>query len=62
MKNGHTQSCGCINYSIGEKNITQLLKLNNINFIKEYIFKDLPNRRYDFYLPELNRLIEFDGK
>ena len=62
LKNGHTQSCGCINYSIGEKNITQLLKLNNINFIKEYIFKDLPNRRYDFYLPELNRLIEFDGK
>ena len=60
--NGHTQSCGCISYSIGENNIIKILQNNNIDFIKEFIFKDLPNRRYDFYLPQFNRLIEFDGE
>ena len=59
--NGHTQSCGCINTSIGELNIEETLKKNNIQFNKEYVFTDLKNRRFDFYLPELNRLIEFDG-
>lgn len=62
LTNGHTQSCGCINYSIGEQNIIKILVENNINYIKEYIFSDLPKRRYDFYLPKYNRLIEFDGK
>ena len=62
LVNGHTQSCGCIAYSIGETNIANILNKNNIKFIKEYVFSDLPNRRYDFYLPELNRLIEFDGE
>lgn len=61
LNNGHTQSCGCINYSIGEKNIIDILIKNKITFIKEYTFKDLPKRRYDFYLPDYNRLIEFDG-
>ena len=61
LKSGHTQSCGCINYSIGEQNIVSLLKENNIEFKKEYIFSDLPKSRYDFYLPKFNRLIEFDG-
>lgn len=62
LKNNHTSSCGCINYSIGEQNIINVLKHNNIDFIKEYTFIDLPNRRYDFYLPNYNRLIEFDGR
>lgn len=61
LKNGHTQSCGCINYSIGEQNIVNILKENNIKFIKEYVFSDFPKRRYDFYLPKFNRLVEFDG-
>lgn len=61
LKNGHTQSCGCINYSIGEQNIINILKTNNIKFQKEYVFSDFSNRRYDFYLPDFNRLIEFDG-
>lgn len=62
LKNGHTSSCGCINYSIGEKNIIKILKDNNICFKKEYVFNDFPQRRYDFYLPEYNKLIEFDGR
>ena len=60
--NGHTQSCGCINTSIGEAHIEQLLCDNFITFEKEKVFKDLPNRRFDFYLPNLDRVIEFDGR
>lgn len=41
--------------------LENILQLNNINYIKEYRFNDLQNRRYDFYLPDINRLIEFDG-
>lgn len=59
--NGHTQSCGCIHSSIGENNIEQLLKKYNITYKKEYIFSNFKNRRFDFYLPDYNRLIEFDG-
>lgn len=62
LTGGRTQSCGCITYSIGEKNIENLLIENSIQYIKEYKFKDLGEYRYDFYLPVLNRLIEFDGK
>lgn len=62
LKNGHTTSCGCINYSIGEKNIKNLLQNHNINFICQFKFQDLNNRFYDFYLPDQNRLIEFDGE
>lgn len=62
LLSGRTKSCGCITYSIGEKNIAELLEQNNIAFIREYKFQDLSNYRYDFYLPEYNRLIEFDGK
>ena len=62
LTNGHTTSCGCITYSIGENNIISILQSANIDFIKEYVFSDLNNRRFDFYLPEYNRLIEFDGR
>ena len=47
--------------SIGETNIQKILQNNNVKMYREYVFKDLPNRRFDFYLPEYNRLIEFDG-
>lgn len=62
LLSGHTQSCGCIKSSIGENNIQKILQENNINYIREYIFTDLPKLRYDFYLPDLNILIEFDGE
>ena len=65
---GDTQSCGCIKASIGEINIQKILEQNNIKFEKEKIFEDFIYKetgfhpRYDFYLPEYNRLIEFDGR
>lgn len=65
LRRGHSNSCGCIN-SKGELKISQLLRDNNINFIKEKTFKNFvtPQKvyyRYDFYLPDYNRLIEYDG-
>lgn len=62
LTQNNTTSCGCTHSSIGESNIRQVLMEHNIVFIPEYKFVDLGLYRYDFYLPEYNRLIEFDGK
>ena len=64
---GDTQSCGCIS-SKGEMKIEQVLRENNILYEKQKTFIDFiyedtkAHPRYDFYLPEYNRLIEFDGE
>ena len=59
------QSCGCINFSIGEQNIEKCLIENNISFKKQYVFSDLPRRYFDFAIFDNNnqliKLIEFDG-
>lgn len=60
-----TVSCGCYHRSIGATQILTLLTDNDINFIEEYSFIDLPKSRYDFAIIENNqiiRLIEFDGE
>lgn len=60
-----TVSCGCYHRSIGATNILTLLQENNINFIEEYVFLDLPKSRFDFAIVEnekIARLIEFDGE
>ena len=48
--------------SIGESKIEEILKLNNINFISEYKIEEINQKRFDFYLPDFNRLIEYDGE
>ena len=53
--------CPKCNQSYGEKKISDVLNKLNINFKQEYIFNNLKNRRYDFYLKDYNILIEFDG-
>ena len=66
LTSGNTQSCGCLK-SIGEANIAKILSENNIEFIAQQQFEDAIYKetngkmRFDFYLPEFNRLIEFDG-
>lgn len=65
LRQGVTTSCGCIQYSIGEKNIKDILDANNINYIKEYSVKELNYKRFDFALIKDNvpiRFIEFDGR
>lgn len=63
---GQTFSCGHCNRSIGSIKIEKILKENNIAYELEKTFPDLKGKnnipfRFDFYLPEYNRLIEFDG-
>lgn len=66
LTSGNTRSCGCLK-SIGEANITKILLEYNIEFITQKQFEDAiytdtkGKMRFDFYLPNENRLIEFDG-
>ena len=63
LRSGHTQSCGCMK-SAGEDKIQKILTKNSINFIKEKIFPDCVDKSYlkfDFYIPDKNYLIEYDG-
>lgn len=71
LRSGHTQSCGCINYSISEKRIADYLKSWNIPFKKEYNFSDLLSTnkarlRFDFAIKDNNDnllfLIEYQGR
>jgi hypothetical protein len=59
---------GCLicGESSGEKLIKRYLYQNNINFVPEKSFSDLRGiggglLRYDFYLPDFNICIEYDG-
>lgn len=66
LTRGNTQSCGCL-VSLGESEIINILQQNNINFETQKSFEDAFEieghpYRYDFYLPDYNRLIEFDGE
>lgn len=66
LRLGRVASCGCLN-SKGEAKIKQILEELKISFEKEYSFNDCVSEnnvplRYDFYLPDYNTLIEYDGK
>jgi len=63
----HLRGIGCpiCNESKGEKEISKILKNKNIKFKREKRFTDCRNilpLPFDFYLPEYNMCIEFDGK
>lgn len=68
LLSGRIISCGCSKKSRGEFIIEEILKNNNIQYIREFIFKDLKDinyLRFDFALiknNEIIRLIEFDGE
>lgn len=71
LRNGTITHCGCQSMSNGELKIYNLLKDNNINFKREFIFNDLksPKKntiplRFDFAIFDENKLIkliEFQG-
>jgi Zn finger protein HypA/HybF involved in hydrogenase expression len=46
--------------SHGELKISKILDMYNINYIHEYNIKEIKSR-YDFFLPQYNMFIEFDG-
>jgi len=59
------QGCPICNDSKGEKEISILLDKKNIIHIRQKKFDDCKNKQYlpfDFYLPEHNMCIEYDGR
>lgn len=67
IANTHLGGCGCpkCNNSIGELIIEDFLLKNNINFINQYKFDGCFNKSklpFDFYLPDFNICIEYDGE
>lgn len=68
LTQGSTTSCGCIRESHGEQKIREILSNNNIKFENQKSFSDFNysdtkgKPRYDFYLPDYNILIEYDGE
>lgn len=64
--NSHTNGQGCpiCNESSGENTIRRYLENYQIGFIKNYKFNDCINKRklpFDFYIPNYNICIEYDG-
>lgn len=65
---GHTRSCGCNHRSKYEEFIHDYLTSLNIQFEEEKRFPDCKNSKcsdmlpFDFYIPNLNKIIEFDGE
>ena len=58
-------NCPICNSSSGEQRISNFLINNNINFIPQYRFGNCRNKHelpFDFYLPDLNVAIEYDGE
>ncbi len=56
--------CPQCNESKGEKRVSEFLLKNNISFIPQYKFNNCRNKHplpFDFYLPDYNCLIEYDG-
>ena len=66
LKRGEVTSCGC-NISKGEKRVSACLLNKNILFNNQKMFTGLVginsgNLSYDFYLPNQNLLIEYQGE
>lgn len=64
--NSHLSGNGCLicKESKGEIIVRKILENNKINFIYQYKFNDCRNilpLPFDFYLPDYNTCIEFDG-
>lgn len=65
LRSGNTKSCGCL-ISKGNLKIGELLRANNIEYIAEKFFSDLQGKqgrylRFDFFIPQLNTVIEYQG-
>ena len=69
LKSGKQISCGCkAHLSKGEEKIKTILTKNNINFETQKTFNDLINPKtncklkFDFFLPDYNIIIEYNGE
>jgi hypothetical protein len=58
------QGCPICRESKGERELRQLLKLNNIEYTPQYKFLNCKDKKvlaFDFYLPDYNTCIEYQG-
>lgn len=67
IHNPNLPKCNCVNNSLGEQKIAEILSKHNISFIRQKTFEDLKSDKdnfmfFDFYLPEFNLLIEYQGE
>lgn len=68
LMRGHTLSCGCRHKSKWEMFIGNYLDLLDVDFQPQKRFSDCRNKKqtdtlpFDFYLPEYNICIEYDGE
>lgn len=68
LSRGHTLSCGCRHQSKWEMFINDYLSLLNVKFYPQKRFVDCKNKKqsdmlpFDFYLPDYNICIEYDGE
>lgn len=56
--------CPICRNSIGEKKVKEYLKKHGVNFVQQHTFNDCKNIKelpFDFYLPDYNACIEYDG-
>lgn len=65
LTSGSVRSCGCT-LSFGEEKVARILNENVVTYKKQKSYKDLLSDkgcrlRFDFYIPEGNYLIEYDG-
>ena len=66
--NNHIVSCGCCQWSFYSKKIADYLTELNISYVSEKTFEDCVNPktntrlRFDFYLPDYDICIEYDGE
>ena len=63
----HLKGSGCpiCKESKGERLVAKILDFYNIKYIRQKSFSDLKDKRllyFDFYLPEYNYCIEYDGE
>jgi len=59
------RGCPICNESKGERKITKILEKSDIKFNKQKMFDDCRDKNklpFDFYLPDVNTCIEYDGK
>ena len=63
--NNHVTSCGCKKKSSRETLISNELDRLNVKYIREKTYSDLFDKgylRFDFFIPEYNTLIEYQGE
>lgn len=65
LTSGNTMSCGCMQMSSHEQHIANLLDYVGLKYERQKRFCDCKNIKplpFDFYIPELNVALEYDGR